>query len=364
MAGDLIVAIEQRFPGGATVAAEFATAMRSGAIVVLFGPSGSGKTTVVRAIAGLDRPGRGVIRFDGETWFDASTSTFVEPQHRRVGYVFQEAALFPHLTVRGNVGYGVGRLAAGERAARIDETLALADADEYADRFPRELSGGEAQRVALARALAPRPRLLLLDEPFAALDTPARTRMRRLLRATVERLGIGALLVTHDRSEAIALGDQMVVLAGGRVRQIGPVLDVFRRPADLVVAQSVGVDSVVPARVERVDNGLVELRVGEARLRAVDIDLDGDPREVFACIRAEDVTLARAAAPNASARNHLPGRIVRIDAEGPLERVTVDCGFPLAALITRDARQEMALEEGGSVVAAVKATAIHLVPRA
>jgi molybdate transport system ATP-binding protein len=364
MAGELFVAIEHRFPSGATIAADFTTSMRGGAIAVLFGPSGAGKTTVVRAIAGLDRPDHGVIRFDGETWFDASAAAFVAPQQRRVGHVCQETALFPHLTVRGNVEYGVRRLPQAERTARIDETLRLVELDDRKDRYPRELSGGQGRRAALARALAPGPRLLLLDEPFAALDVPARTRMRRLLRALVEKLGIGAVLVTHDRSEAIALGDEIVVLVEGRVRQVGAVQDVFRRPADLAVAHSVGVESIVPAYLDRTVNGLVELRVGEARLRAVDVDLDGAPRQVFACIRAEDVTLERAAAPNASTRNHLPGRIASIEAEGPLELVTIDCGFPLAALITRQAREEMALHEGDAVVAAIKATAIHLVPRA
>jgi molybdate transport system ATP-binding protein len=214
----------------------------------------------------------------------------------------------------------------------------------------------------LARALAPRPALLLLDEPFASLDTPTRMRMRTLLRHAVQQMGIGAVLVTHDRSEAIALGDQMVVVADGRVRQVGAVLDVFRRPADLSVAQSVGVESVLPARVERSDNGLVDLQVGTATIRAVDPGLEG--AEVFACIRAEDVTIELDAASNASARNHLPGRITSIAPDGPLERITVDCGFSLAALITRHAREELDLRPGSRVVAAVKATAIHLVARA
>lgn len=360
MAGDLCVEIERRFPS-ATVEADFTVPMPPGTIVVLFGPSGSGKTTIVRAIAGLDRPDRGRIRFESDTWVDVSQRQFVEPQARRVGYVFQEAALFPHLTVRRNVGFGLEDLRAQERQARVAEMLTLVDLGDRADHYPRQLSGGQAQRAALARALAPQPRLLLLDEPFASLDTPARVRMRRLLRASVRGLGIGAVLVTHDRHEAMALGDQLVVLVDGRVRQVGPVLDVFRRPVDLSVARSVGVDSVLPARVEGGEKGLVDLKVGTAVVRAVDAGLEGD---VFACIRAEDVTLERAAATAGSARNHLAGRIVSIDADGPLERVTVDCGFPLTALITRHAREELGLQPGSPVVAAIKATAIHLVGRA
>jgi molybdate transport system ATP-binding protein len=362
MADALTIDIEKRFPAQ-SIAASLTASLGPGTIVVLFGPSGSGKTTIVRCLAGLERPERGSVQFAGETWFDAAGGVAVPPQQRRVGYVFQDASLFPHLSVRRNVEYGLAELAPAARAARARTMLELVEVADLADRFPRHLSGGQSQRVALARALAPAPRLLLLDEPFAALDTPTRSRMRRLLRESTERLGIGALLVTHDRSEAIALGDQIAVLAEGRIRQVGPVLDVFRRPADLAVARSVGVDSVVAAHVERTADGLIDLLVGDARLRAADVGLEAPTGEVFACIRAEDVTLERLAPAGASARNHLPGRVVTVESEGAVERVTIDCGFPLAALITRNAREEMALHVGAAVVAAVKATAIHLVPR-
>jgi molybdate transport system ATP-binding protein len=315
---------------------------------------------VVRAIAGLERSARGRIAFNGDPWLDTAAGVFVPPQRRRVGCVFQDAALFPHLSVLDNVRYAAPPAGAALPAADL---LDLLDIRDLAARRPGQLSGGQAQRVALARALAAGPRLLLLDEPFAALDVPARGALRRLLRAVLQRLGVAAVLVTHDRTEAIALGDQMAVLAGGRIRQVGPVLDVFRRPADLAVAESVGVESVLPARVERVVEGLAELRVGPALLRAVDLSGDLEARDVFACIRAEDVTLERGAGQAASARNHLPGRIVSIDSEGPIERLALDCGFPLAALITRHAREEMALRPGAPIVAAVKATAIHLVPK-
>ena len=148
--------------------------MRAGATLVLFGPSGAGKTTVVRGIAGLERPERGRIQFSGDTWFDAASNTWVEPQWRHVGYVGQKPALFPHLTVRANVEYGLSDHSATERTRRGDEMLALLDLVELEGRLPREFSGGEAQRVALARALAPKPSLLLLDEPFGALDGPTR----------------------------------------------------------------------------------------------------------------------------------------------------------------------------------------------
>jgi molybdenum ABC transporter ATP-binding protein len=361
MADELVVDFEKRFPSGAIVAASFDVSLPGGSVFGIFGPSGAGKTTVVRAIAGLERPGRGTVRFDGETWFD--DRTWVEPQQRRVGYVGQAPALFPHLTVSENIEYwrhaGNGRRAAASTA----DLLAMLEIEGLASRRPRELSGGQAQRVALARALAPGPRLLLLDEPFSGLDLPVRVRLRGHLRTLVERLQIAVILVTHDRTDAIALCREMAVLAGGRVRQVGPVAEVFRRPADLVVAESVGIESVVPARVERVDAGLVDLSVGDARVRAAEGGPMAEGAEAFVCIRAEDVTLERAASASASARNHLPGRVVRVDAEGHVERVTLDCGFPLVALVTRNAREEMGLEPGSPVVAAIKATNIHLVER-
>jgi len=169
--------------------------------------------------------------------------------------------------------------------------------------------------------------------------------------------------VEHNRQDTITIDVELIVQDGGLVRQYGPVLDVFRRPAELVVARTVGVESVLHARVERVENGLVDLAVGGRTLRAVDTDFDPAQRDVFACIRAEDVTLQRAAASGASTRNHLAGRIVSIESEGPLERVMVDCGFPLVALITRSAREDLTLTEGIPIVAAIKATAVHLVPR-
>jgi molybdate transport system ATP-binding protein len=363
VADALSVDVERRFASDRVVAAAFDVEPRAGAMVVLFGPSGAGKSTVVRAVAGVIRPDRGRVQLGGDVWCDVASGRWVDPQQRRIGYVSQDPALFPHLTVAANVAYGIVHL---PLAARREQTAAVIEAlglDQLRARYPRQLSGGEAQRVALARAVARTPRLLLLDEPFAALDTPTRGQLRRQLRAVIERLQIPALLVTHDRSEAIAVGDQMVVLAEGQVRQVGRVQDVFQHPADHVVARSVGVESVLPAVVEGIDRGLVELRVGGVRVHAADVDVAQSRRDVLACIRAENVTLERAARAGGSARNHLPGRIVSVESEGPLERIVVDCGFPLVALVTRSARDEMALTAGMPIVATVKATAVHLVAR-
>jgi molybdate transport system ATP-binding protein len=361
MADALIVDIEKKFPSGAVVAAQMVIEMRGGRTVVLFGPSGVGKTTVVRSLAGIERPERGRIRFGGATWFDARERVWIDPQDRSVGHVAQDSALFPHLTVRDNIAYGLSGTTAAGRQSRVEEMIALLELTNLARRYPRELSGGQSRRVAIARALARRPRLLLLDEPFSALDAPARARLRVRLREVIRGIGISALVVTHDRTDAIALGDEIAVFAEGRIRQIGAVADVFRRPGDVVVARTVGVESVIPARVEKVVDGLVEVRVGGAIVRAVDANLEAGRTDVVACIRAEDVIVERDAQPGGSARNHLAGRVVAIEAEGPLERVTIDCGFPLTALITRNAKEEMSLEEGASVVAVVKATSVHLI---
>jgi len=360
--GSLTVDIEKRFRGGATIAAALDVSFEAGSILVLFGPSGAGKTTVLRCLAGLERPDRGVIRFRGETWFHADRARWLDPQQRRVGCVFQEPLLFPHLTARANVEFGLVRRPAGERRRRAEEMLALVGASDYASRYPRELSGGQAQRVAVARAVAPEPALLLLDEPWGSLDAPTVRQLRGELRGVIRHAGIPAVLVTHDRTDAIALGDEIAVLVEGRVRQAGPIAEVFRRPMDLAVAHALGVESLIPARIIGSADGLIELSVGTTILRAVDADDGRRERDLVACIRAEDVTLL--AQPTAgSARNHFPGVIVALDAEGAVERVSLDCGFPLVALITRQAREEMALEEGSTVVAAVKATSVHLVPR-
>ena len=363
MADTLSVDVERRFTSGVIISAAFDVEPRAGAVIVLFGPSGAGKSTIVRAIAGLIHPDRGRVRLGDDVWCDVESGRSVNPQQRRIGYVSQDPALFPHLTVFANIEYGIAHLS---RSARREQTDALIEAlglDSLRDRYPRQLSGGEAQRVALARAVAPAPRLLLLDEPFAALDAPTRALLRRQLRAVIERLQIPALLVTHDRAEAIAVGDQMVVIAEGQVRQVGCVQDVFQHPADHVVARSVGVESVLPAVIEGVDRGLVDVRVGGVRVRAADVDAAQGRSGVLACIRAENVTLERAAPAGGSARNHLHGRIVSVEPEGPLERIVVDCGFPLVALVTRSARDEMGLTAGMPIVATVKATAVHLIAR-
>jgi len=330
-------------------------------ITVIFGPSGAGKTTLLRCVAGLDRPEPGSrIVFDGEVWDEGGLH--VPARRRRVGFLFQDHAIFPHLDVDRNVGYGLHVVPRQDRAARVRAALASAGAAHLAGRATRQLSGGEAQRVALARALAPHPRLLLLDEPLAALDAPTRARLRTELRTLLLDAGIPALVVTHDRTEALSLGDRIAVLTDGRLRQLGPVPDVFSRPASPAVAAVVETETVVPGHVIGPDDGgLTRVRVGTAELLAPP---GPGPGPVLVCIRAEEVALeATTSDLRTSARNRMPARVVAITATGPLLRVDLDAGFPLAAYITRPAREELDLRCGSHVVAVVKAPAVHLIPR-
>ncbi|HYD41906.1 MAG TPA: ABC transporter ATP-binding protein [Anaeromyxobacter sp.] len=232
--------IVRRFRRGPRIDARAEWPLAQDRVTVLFGPSGAGKTTVLRALAGLERPDAGAISFDGETWFDAARGIHVRAQARRVGFVFQEGALFPHLSVARNVAFGLRGLPRAERRARVEDLAARVGIGDLLRRRPAELSGGQRQRVALARALAPGPRLLLLDEPLSALDGPARAALRDELRALLERADVPAVVVTHDRGEARALGHRLAVLVDGAIRQVGPVEQVFAAPADAEVARVVG----------------------------------------------------------------------------------------------------------------------------
>lgn len=336
-----------------------------GPVTALFGPSGAGKTTVLRVLAGLERTS-GHVRVRGEVWDDGRTH--LRARHRRVGYLFQDAALFPHLTVDANVAYGLRHLPRPDRPARVAEVLAAAGAAHLAGRRVPELSGGEAQRVALARALAPQPALLLLDEPLSALDSPTRMRLRTELRKVLVEQQVPTIVVTHDRAEALALADQVVVLIDGQVHQLGSPQQVFERPADPAVAAVVGVETAVPGTVEQTRDGLIAVRVADRVLQAVSTHglTSGltAGTDVLVCIRAEDVALQPVTPEQVgSPRNRLPGRVRALSDEGPLVRVELDCGFALFAYVTRQAARELSLALGQQLVAVVKSPSVHLIVR-
>ncbi len=228
-------------------------AVPCGVVASVLGPSGSGKTTLVRCIAGFERPDAGVISLRGREL--CSATTFVPAHARGIGVVPQEGALFPHLTVAQNVGFGlVGRLRSGRRE-RVRELLELVGLTGLGERRPDQLSGGQQQRVALARALAPRPELVLLDEPFSALDAQLRVELREEVRDLLRRVGTTAVLVTHDQSEAMSLSDHLLVMREGRIVAAGDPRSVYDRPADVELGRFLGDAVVVPGEVAR-DDGI------------------------------------------------------------------------------------------------------------
>ncbi len=372
--GILRVDLARTFRGGPTIRAAFELDTAVGETLVLFGPSGSGKTTILRCLAGLEQPDAGRIALGGEVWFEAAEGRNLPPQRRRVGYLPQGLALFPHLDVAGNIAFGAGRLEGRARAARVRELVERFGLAGLEHRRPAELSGGQRQRVALARALAASPRLLLLDEPLSGLDAPTRERLRLELRDLLAEAGVSAIVVTHDRTEALVLGDRTAVLVDGVLRQVGPTLEVFDRPADEAVARVTGVETVLAGEVVGEADGLLSVEVGGARLAVVDPEAAGGGSEgggpvpgerVLLTIRAEDVALAppgegRGARPGGtSARNRLAGRVVALEPHGPVVRVSVDCGaVRLVAAVTRPAVIDLGLAPGRPVEADVKATAI------
>ena len=361
MAAEIALNIRKTFVGRATIAAELNLPLDSPSVMILFGPSGSGKTTILRCLAGLEQPDEGTISWNGERWFDTATHINRPPQARGLGYMAQDYALFPNYTVRGNISYGLDHLSNKDRELRVGEVLRLLQIEHLAQQKPAQLSGGQQQRVALARAIARRPRLLLLDEPLSALDTPTRTSLCKDLRLLLTRLAIPTVIVTHDWTEALALGDQIAVIDEGRVLQTGKPQEVFSRPINADVARVVGVETVIPGSVREIRDELTTVQVGLVRLTAMaSPELESD---VFVCIRAEDVTLELAGSTETSARNHVKGTVQAITSLGALMRVTVDCGFLLTALITRSAMNELGLIVGNNVRAAFKAGAVHLIPR-
>jgi iron(III) transport system ATP-binding protein len=233
---------------------DFTLDVEAGSLVALVGPSGCGKTTALRAIAGFEQPVTGSIRIRGNVVADENTMT--APEHRNVGMVFQEYALFPHISVAENVGYGVR---GSDRVRRVKEVLELVGLEDFGERFPHELSGGEQQRVALARALAPEPDVVLLDEPFSNLDAPQRERMRRELRKILKAARVTAILVTHDQAEALAIADVIAVMNDGHIRQVGTPDEVYAAPVSPWVAEFLGDAAILDGTAS---NGSVDTVLG------------------------------------------------------------------------------------------------------
>jgi tungstate transport system ATP-binding protein len=331
-----------------------------GEVLAVIGPNGAGKSTLLRVLALLARPTRGTVRLRGAA---PRTETERLAWRRRMACVFQEPLL-----CRGSVLYnarlgcrlrGVARPEADRRAQDWLGRLGIA---ALADRPVDRLSGGEAQRTSLARAFAAMPEVLFLDEPFAALDAPTREALLDDLGRLLAAARTTTVLVTHDRAEALRLGDRVAVLLDGRLGQIGPPERVFGAPASEAVARFVGVENLLPGRVAALQEGLVEVDVGPVRLAVAGEARPGE-RVLVGC-RPEDLTLTPPGARGlTSAQNRLAGRVVRVSPLGPLWRVGVDCGVPLTALVTPPAVATLALAPGVPVEVTFKATAVHLVRR-
>jgi molybdate transport system ATP-binding protein len=325
-----------------------------GEVVAIVGPNGAGKTTLLRAIAGLVALDSGRIEVDGEVVEDTATGVRVLPEHRPIGVVFQDHLLFPHLSALENVAFGLrargeGRRRARERAAAWLERVGLPD---HAARRPRALSGGQAQRVAVARALVTEPRVLLLDEPLAAVDATARVELRRTLRAQLSAHRGVRLLVTHDPLEAMALADRLVVMESGRLVQEGPIAEVTARPRSAWVATMVGLNLFRG----QVAGGAMTLPDG--RSLAGVTDLRG---QAFAVVHPRAVTLHRVR-PSTSARNVWQGEADSLDLEGDRVRVRVSGPIPIVAEVTPAAVADLGLATGGDVWVSVKATEVSVYP--
>jgi molybdate transport system ATP-binding protein len=283
-------------------------------ILVLFGSSGAGKTMTLNCLAGLVMPDRGRVCLSNRVLLDRDAHVHIPARQRRIGYVFQNYALFPHLTVRENIAFGIRR--AADARARVDAMLTLTGLVEFAARYPAQLSGGQQQRVALARALATRPDLLLLDEPFSALDAPTRMQLRHELRDRQRESKIPTVFVTHDLGEAYFLADQLAVIDAGAILQVGAPSEILRHPQNLRVARAVGVKNILPGVIAARDPARSRVRVGAVVLEAPPYPFDVGTR-VHVCLRPERVMLLRPErAGRSSDENALHGQLVREVSDG------------------------------------------------
>lgn len=332
-------------------------------IGVLFGPSGAGKTSALRSITGLERPDAGSIRLGDSVLFDSLRGIDEPLRRRRIGMIFQDDLLFPHLSVAANITFGLRRAGQAAREARLAEVAALCGVDHLLGRLPAALSGGERQRVGLARALAPRPRLLLCDEPVSALDLPNRHALLDRLRAIQTREGIPVLYVTHSPAEAIAVGSTLFYLERGGVIAEGPPLDVLSSVGGRSFIRLEGVRNTFPARIEdhARDHGETRLRIDDGPILIVPF-LDHPPgTPVLAEVRAEDILLARGPVAGLSARNLIAGVVERVVPHGREAEVVVRTGKAAwIASVIAPAVQQLSLSPGADVHMIIKARSCHV----
>ncbi len=316
----------------------------------VFGPSGAGKSTLLNMIAGLIPPQAGRIVLDGEVLFDARRRIQAPPQRRRIGLVFQDSQLFPHLSVKSNLLYGLKLLPPAQRRFQLDQILDLLDIGALLKRRPRHLSGGERQRIALGRTLLVSPRLLLLDEPLASLDGGLKQQILPFLRRVRDELGIPMLYVSHAIDEILYLTSQLVVIEQGRLLAQGAFLDVIHQENILGLAHSLGLENVLQVEIRRHDPamGYTTVHYDHHELYLPLCDLPPGT-QVFTTLRAADIALARHPLPDITIQNQLPGRITRLQRVADRMLVELDVGAPLQAEVTFKAVHDLRLAVGDEV---------------
>lgn len=333
--------------------------LRRGEVLSIIGPNGSGKSTLLLTLALLLRPNHGEIIFYGKPVGPGGSGAMV--YRRRTATVFQEPLLL-NTSVERNVATGLRLrgMPGPEVKARVTEWLGRFGIAHLARRSARALSGGEAQRTSLARAFVLCPEILFLDEPFSSLDAPAKAAILDDVKRVIQETGVTAVFVTHDRDEALSLGDRIGVLMQGEIRQVDSATNVMQSPLSEEIAAFIGVDTVVPGVVSNCEEGLTRIDVGGHVIEAV-----GDcsiSQRVLVCLRPEDITVSMVGENRiTSARNRLSGVILKLSPHGPMLKVKVDCGFPLVAAVTRQSATDLGLEVGRSVSVSFKASAIHLI---
>ena len=333
-------------------------------ITILFGPSGAGKSTLLDCLAGLVRPDAGRIAIGEEALFDSASRANLLPQKRRIAYVFQSLALFPHMTVEENVSYGLAYLQRQERRARVGEILAAFRVENLKTRKPGEISGGEKQRVALARSLVTLPRLLLLDEPLTGLDAALKAAIVEDLRAWNAAQRIPILYVTHTREEVDALGERVIAMDHGRAVSAGTPQEVLDAPRRKRLAQAAGFENLLGGTVMdvREADGVMRVRL-EASASEIEVPLGyasaGD--RVRVAIRAGDILLATELPKGLSARNVLAGRIVSLDRRGNMVVARVACGVVFTVHVTPGAARALELAPERQVWLVLKTHSCHLV---
>ncbi len=363
---ELVACLRKRFAsGGHDFALDVSFNLTAG-ITILFGPSGAGKTTLLNCIAGLTTPDSGKIAIDGRILFDREREINLSVRRRRIGYVFQDLALFPHLNVRRNVEYGLADVDRNERRRRSDAILESFRISHLGEHKPGQISGGERQRVALARALVTDPCVLLLDEPLAALDTPTKLKIIDDLRAWNHEHRIPILYVTHNREEVFALGERMLVLENGQIIADGTPHEVMTAPHLETVAQLAGFENIFDAIVVATneDRGTMTCRIAG---RQVELETPLVRAETGSTlrvgIRAGDILLATVQPSGLSARNVIPGRIVSLAQRDVIVVARVNCGVEMEVHLTLAARDSLQLQPGRDVWLIVKTHSCHLMAR-